>query len=155
MLNFNPLTGEDYKEEDPEYNEFDYYDFEVFKKVPLIMFTKDKKLKGTYSYPMGMIDVMPTISNMLGIEPKYALGNDIFNVKDNNMVVFPNGNFLTKDVYYYDSQSDYRVLSKSATLDKDYIEERRKKTTNILNVSNDIIVYDLIDKLEKVDDKHE
>ena len=149
MLNFNPLTGEDYKEDDPEYNEFDYYDFEVFKKVPLIMFTKDKKLKGTYSYPMGMIDVMPTISNMLGIEPKYALGNDIFNVKDNNMVVFPNGNFLTKDVYYYDSQSDYRVLSKSATLDKDYIEERRNKTTNILNVSNDIIVYDLIDKIEK------
>ena len=155
MLNFNPETGEDYTEEDPEYNEFDYYDFEVFKKVPLIMFTKDKKLKGTYSYPMGMIDVLPTISNMLGIEPKYALGNDIFNIKDKNTVVFPNGNFLTKDVYYYDSQSDYRVLSKSATLDKDYIEERRKKTTNILNVSNDIIVYDLIDKLEKVDDKNE
>ena len=155
MMNFNPLTGEDYTEEDPEYNEFDYYDFEVFKKVPLILFTKDKKLKGTYSYPMGMIDVMPTISNMLGIEPKYALGNDIFNIKDKNTVVFPNGNFLTKDVYYYDSQSDYRVLSKSATLDKDYIEERRKKTTNILNVSNDIIVYDLIDKLEKVDDKNE
>ena len=149
MMNFNPLTGEDYTEEDPEYNEFDYYDFEVFKKVPLILFTKDKKLKGTYSYPMGMIDVLPTISNMLGIEPKYALGNDIFNIKDKNMVVFPNGNFLTKDVYYYDSQSDYRVLSKSATLDKDYIEERRNKTTNILNVSNDIIVYDLIDKIEK------
>jgi phosphoglycerol transferase MdoB-like AlkP superfamily enzyme len=155
MLNFNPETGEDYTEEDPEYNEFDYYDFEVFKKVPLIMFTKDKKLKGTYSYPMGMIDVLPTISNMLGIEPKYALGNDIFNIKDKNTVVFPNGNFLTKDVYYYDSQSDYRVLTTAATLDKDYIEERRKKTTNILNVSNDIIVYDLIDKLEKVDDKNE
>ena len=119
------------------------------------MFTKDNKLKGTYSYPMGMIDVMPTISNMLGLQPKYALGNDIFNIKDDNTVIFPNGNFLTKDVYYYDSQSDYRVLSKSATLDKDYIEERRKKTTNILNVSNDIIVYDLINKLEKVDDKNE
>ncbi len=155
MLNFNPLTGDDYKEDDPEYKEFDYYDFEVFKKVPLILFTKDKKLKGTYSYPMGMIDVMPTISNMLGLKPKYALGNDIFSIKNNNTVVFPNGNFLTKDVYYYDSQSDYRVLSTSATLDKDYIENRRKKTTNILNISNDIIVYNLIDKIEKADDKHE
>ena len=31
---------------------------------------------------MGMIDVLPTIGNMLDIDNKYALGNDIFEVKN-------------------------------------------------------------------------
>ncbi len=149
MINFDPETGEDRSEDDPLYDEYDYYDHEVFKKVPLILFTKDKKIKGTYSYPMGMIDVLPTIGNMLGIEPKYALGNDIFNIKNNNTVIFPNGNFLTKDVYYYDSQNNYKVLNVDATLDANYIEDRRKLTSDILNISNDIIVYDLIEKTKE------
>ncbi len=149
MINFDPETGEDRSEDDPLYDEYDYYDHEVFKKVPLILFTKDKKIKGTYSYPMGMIDVLPTIGNMLGIEPKYALGNDIFNIKNNNTVIFPNGNFLTKDVYYYDSQNNYKVLNVDTTLDANYIEDRRKLTSDILNISNDIIVYDLIEKTKE------
>ena len=98
---------------------------------------------------MGMIDVLPTIGNMLGIEPKYALGNDIFNIKNNNTVIFPNGNFLTKDVYYYDSQNNYKVLNVDTTLDANYIEDRRKLTSDILNISNDIIVYDLIEKTKE------
>ncbi len=151
MINFDPLTGEDRTTDDPLYDEYDYYDHEVFKKVPLILFTKDKKLKGTYSYPMGMIDVLPTIGNMLGIEPKYALGNDIFNIKNNNTVIFPNGNFITKDVYYYDSQSNYKVLNVDTTLDASYIEDRKKLTSDILNISNDIIVYDLIEKSKEKD----
>lgn len=149
FINFDPLTGEDRKENDPLYDEYDYYDNEIFKKVPLIMFTKDKKIKGTYSYPMGMIDVLPTISNMLGVQPKYALGNDIFNIKNDNTVIFPNGNFLTKDVYYYDSQNNYKVLNIDSTLNADYIEDRKKYTSDILSLSNDIIVYDLIDRVEK------
>ena len=146
FINFDPATGEDRTKDDPLYDEYDYYDHEVFKKVPLIMFTKDKKLKGTYSYPMGMIDVLPTISNMLGLETKYSLGHDIFDIKNNNTVVFPNGNFLTKDVYYYDSQNNYKVLNVDTTLDADYIEDRKKYTSDILNISNDIIVYNLIEK---------
>ena len=49
---------------------------------------------------MGMYDVQPTISNMLGFYNKYSLGHDIFEIKDNNIVVFPNGNWLTNKVYY-------------------------------------------------------
>ena len=30
---------------------------------------------------MGMIDIMPTIGNMLGIYNPYALGHDIFEIK--------------------------------------------------------------------------
>lgn len=35
-----------------------------------------------------MYDAMPTLGNMLGFSNKYALGHDIFNIKENNIVVF-------------------------------------------------------------------
>ena len=49
---------------------------------------------------MGMYDVMPTLGNMFGFYNKYALGHDIFNHLDDNVVVFPTGNWLTNKVYY-------------------------------------------------------
>lgn len=96
---------------------------------------------------MGMIDCLPTLSNMLNIENKYALGHDIFNIKDENIVVFPNGNFLTNKVYYNNSKNETRILFESETLDDKYIENRKKYAEDILTISNDIIVYDLIDKI--------
>jgi phosphoglycerol transferase MdoB-like AlkP superfamily enzyme len=96
---------------------------------------------------MGMIDVLPTVGNMLGIDPVYALGTDIFEIKNDNIVVFPNGNFLTDKVYYYSSKGDYRLLNNTTgnlTLDGNYISDRIKYTEDILQVSNNIIVYDLI-----------
>ena len=61
------------------------------KNTPLIFWTKNqtlrKKINKQVNYTMGMYDVLPTLGNMLGIENKYALGHDIFNIKDNNVVV--------------------------------------------------------------------
>ena len=94
---------------------------------------------------MGMIDVLPTIGNMLGIYNKYALGHDIFEIKDKNTVVFPNGNFLTSKVYYYNSKNEMKVFG-TDTLDVNYIEDHKKYTEKILEISNDIIVYNLIEK---------
>ncbi len=146
-INYDFLTGEQKKEDDPTYVNYDYYENELFKKTPLIFWTKDKKIKGKVSYPMGMIDCLPTLSNMLNIENKYALGHDIFNIKDENIVVFPNGNFLTNKVYYNNSKNETRILFESETLDDKYIENRKKYAEDILTISNDIIVYDLIDKI--------
>ena len=93
---------------------------------------------------MGMIDVLPTIGNMLGIKNEYALGHDIFEIKENNMVVFPNGNFLTDKVYYYNSKDEYRIFSMD-TIDANYIDEKKKRSEQLLSISNDIIVYNLLD----------
>ena len=95
-----------------------------------------------------MIDVLPTVGNMLGIDATYSLGTDIFEIKNDNIVCFPNGNFITDKVYYYSSKGDYRLLANNntgnLTLDENYISDRIKYTEDILQVSNDIIVYDLI-----------
>ena len=145
FVNYDFATGEQKLDTDPTYINYDYYENELFKKTPLILYTKDNSLKGTVSYPMGMIDVLPTIGNMLGIYNKYALGHDIFEIKNKNTVVFPNGNFLTNKVYYYNSKNEMKVFN-SETLDANYINEHKQYTEKILEISNDIIVYDLIEK---------
>ena len=119
------------------------------KNTPLILWTKNpslrKKINKQIDYTMGMYDVMPTLGNMLGVENKYALGHDIFNIKDDNVVVFPNGNFLTGKVYYNNSTGEYYVYNNSV-IDDEYIEKYKKYSDRLLDVSNSIIVHDLIYK---------
>ena len=154
LYNYSPEEGRLLTEEDEGYYDYDYYANELNKKTPLIIWTKDKKTKGKVSYYMGMIDVLPTIGNMFGFRSDYALGNDIFTNKDKNVIVFPNGNFLTKSVYYNSSRSEYKVLKESAIIDESYIQENKDRTEQILDLSNNIIVYDLI-KNEKDKVTHE
>lgn len=145
FVNYDFATGEQKLETDPTYIDYDYYENELYKNTPFILWTKDKKIKGKISYPMGMIDALPTISNMLGIYNPYALGHDIFEIKDDNVVVFPNGNFLTNKLYYNNSKNESRIFGME-TIDNDYIEEKRKYAEKILQISDNIIVYDLIKK---------
>ena len=64
---------------------------------------------------MGMYDVMPTLGNMLGIYNKYELGHDMFSLKTkDNIVVFPNGNWVTNKVYYNSQKEEYLALANEA-----------------------------------------
>ena len=148
LYNYDYRTGELKSEDDPTYITYDEYDHELNKNTPLIIWTKNSelrsKLQGEVDYVMGMYDVMPTIGNMIGIENEFAMGHDIFNIKDDNYVVFPNGNFLTNLIYYNNSESQYKVIHEGAELTTDYITNLLEKTENILEVSNAIIVHDLI-----------
>ena len=148
LYNYDYRTGELKSEDDPTYIPYDEYDHELNKNTPLIIWTKNSelrsKLHGEVDYVMGMYDVMPTIGNMLGIENEFAMGHDIFNIKDDNYVVFPNGNFLTNLIYYNNSESQYKVIREGAELTTDYITNLVEKTDKILEVSNSIIVHDLI-----------
>ncbi len=148
LYNYDYKTGEVLEETDENYTLYDNFDHELNKNTPLIIWTKNKqlrnKLNGTVSDVMGMYDVMPTIGNMLGIENEYALGNDIFNVKDENVVIFPNGNFLTNMIYYNNSTGESKILKEGVVLDKDYIENYRLYAEKRLEVSNSIVVHDLL-----------
>lgn len=143
--NFDFTTGKIKEADDPTYIPYDYYENELNRKTPLIIWTKEDALAKEINYPMGMIDLMPTVSNMLGITPEYNLGNDIFETKEDNIVPFPNGNFLTNKVYYDAAKQEYVSLPNNP-IDETYIEECKVYTENIIELSNDIIVYDLIEK---------
>ena len=150
LINYNPETGNLYDKNDLKYKTYDEFDHELSKKTPLIIWSKDKTIRESInkkvSYTMGMYDVMPTIGNMFGFSNPFAMGHDIFSIKNNNTVVFPNGNFVTNKVYYNNVTGKYKTLKPGIVLDEDYIKERADEAERILDVSNGIIVHNLIKK---------
>jgi hypothetical protein len=100
---------------------------------------------------MGMYDVMPTLGNMFGFYNKYQLGHDIFNITDDNIVVFPNGNWVTNNVYY-NAQTGKILTLKETELPTNYIEDCTTYAEKLLNVSNSTIVFDLIKKARETEE---
>lgn len=150
--NYDIKTGNVYDENDTNYVDFGDIEYQLNTNTPLIIWSKNEvvkeKLRGVNSNVMGMYDVLPTIGNMMGFESKYALGHDIFDIKDNNIVIFPNGNFLTNEIYYSNNSDSYRIINTENNVEfsADYVDKLKKYTEERLLVSNDIIVYDLIAK---------
>ncbi len=139
--------------DDENYNEYDSYQYELGRKVPFIIWTKDMKntkLNMEVTNVMGMYDAMPTLGNMLGIYNPYALGRDIFNTNENNIVVFPNGNWVTNKVYYNSQKGEYLSLVNEA-ISEDEIKKNNEYATGILDISNDIIVFDLLKPKETIE----
>lgn len=146
LYNYDKETDSIRDKDDPLYYDFDSYQYELNRKVPFIIWTKDKKFNKEVTDVMGMYDVMPTLGNMLGFSNKYALGHDIFSIKNNNIVVFPNGNWVTNKVYYDSQKGEYLSLNSNEIIDKDYISDNNSYAEKLLNVSNQTIVFDLIKK---------
>lgn len=146
MYNYDPLTDSVKDENDPTFISMDNYNYDLLKNTPLIMWSDEEKFSKKVSYTMGMYDLLPTIANMFGFKEKYALGNDIFSSNE-KIVVFPNGNILTDKVYYSNLNDEYISLQNSP-IDSEYINRIKEYANEILEVSNGIVVHDLILKEE-------
>lgn len=144
LYNYDKENDDVLSEDDPNYVDFNDYSYELNRKVPLIIWSKDRQDKAEkISYAMGMYDLMPTLGNMFGFYNKYALGHDIFNTKDKNIVVFPDGNWLTNELYYNSQQEESYIINNSV-VSQETIIKNTEYTDKILSVSNDILVFDLI-----------
>ena len=118
---------------------FDFYEYEEFTKVPLIIWTKDKVIQGKIEKVMWMIDVFPTLANMFGFDSSYTLGHDIFST-DSNIVVFPNGNWITDELYRNNQMNTTKVWKQ---VGNDYMEEKERQARKMVEISNKIVKYDL------------
>ena len=145
LYNYDKTTDSTIAKEDPTYFDIDTYQYDMLRKVPFIIYSKEteKSLHKEVKTVMGMYDVMPTIGNMFGFYNKYQLGTDIFNTKGDNIVVFPNGNWVTNKVFYNSQKGAYLPLSNTEISDE-YISDCNLYADNLLNVSNALIVFDLI-----------
>lgn len=144
LYNYDPENDDVLSEDDENYVDFNDYSYELNRKVPFIIWSKEtEKNPKTYDYTMGMYDVMPTLGNMFGFYNKYALGHDIFTIKDKNIVVFPTGNWLTKDMYYNNQKEESYIIS-GAIINNDEINEKSIYADRLLSVSNNTLVYNLI-----------
>lgn len=144
--NYDHLTDSTIPEDSENFINVDEYFYELNRSVPFIIWTKD--MKGTkynkeIKKVMGMIDVQPTIGNMFGFENKYALGHDIFEV-DENVVVFPSGNWLTDKIYYNSAKEAYRQIDLTSEITMEYINHYKQYSEKLVEISNNIITYDLI-----------
>lgn len=131
-----------FKEEEYEFylhDDLDFYEYEKLTRVPLIIYTKDQQLNKTIDQVMGTYDVMPTLANMFDFEAEHALGHDIFSI-DENIVVFPNGNWLTDKVYYNNQLGEYK---KYDDVTEDYLEEKEAYAKTIVEISNYLVRYNL------------
>lgn len=145
FYNYDYETDSVRDKDDPEYVDVDYYSYELNRKVPFIIWTKDHKYQEEVKKVMGMYDVLPTLGNMLGISSSYALGHDMFSV-DENVVVFPDGNWLTDKMYYSQSREEGKLLNPDDTVSVDYIKKYNEIADQVISISDSIIVYDLIKK---------
>ena len=145
LYNYDKTTDSTIAKEDPTYFDIDTYQYDMLRKVPFIIYSKEteKSLHKEVKTVMGMYDIMPTIGNMFGFYNKYQLGTDIFNTKGDNIVVFPNGNWVTNKVFYNSQKGAYLPLSNTEISDE-YISDCNLYADNLLNVSNSLIVFDLI-----------
>ena len=143
FYNYNPITGKMLSTDDPDYHDVDYYEYELNRNVPFIIWTKDQQFNVEVEKVMGMYDVLPTLGNMFGFKSEYALGHDIFSVED-NIVVFPSGNWITDKMYYNHQKQEGISLNPSVPVSVSYIEENSEYAEKIITVSNSIITYDLI-----------
>ena len=148
MYNYDPVTKQLKESDSDDYVEVSDYDYELSKKVPLIIWSKDLNDAKKISTPMGMIDVLPTLGNMLNISNKYSLGQDIFNIKEEDgIVVFKDGSYITNKIYYSAKNNEAYTLSNGVITD-DYIKTKSEYADQIIDVSNNIITYNLIPKLK-------
>ena len=148
MYNYDPVSDTVRSRDDTDYVEFNEYDYELIRSVPLIIWSKDMKKSVKVDTPMGMIDVLPTLGNMLNIYNKYSLGNDIMGInKEDGIVVFKDSSYITDKIYYSAKNGEAYTLTNSIITD-DYIKKNSDYADKIIEISNNIITYDLIKELE-------
>jgi phosphoglycerol transferase MdoB-like AlkP superfamily enzyme len=149
LYNYDAVNDKILEPGDDGYTEYNNYTYQLDKNVPFIIWTKDTKYNTEIKTPAGMIDALPTLGNMFGISSEYQLGNDILSITDNdNTIVFSDGSYLT-DKIYYDSQTGNIYQISNEAVDKNYIDERSEYANNLIEVSNNIITYDLIKELKQ------
>lgn len=148
VYNYDPETGEFLDKSDENYVEINNAYLRQVRKTPLIIWTKDGSMQKRVFEPTGMIDVFPTLANMLNISNPYQMGHDIFNV-ENNKVIFPNGSYLTKDYFFNSSNlAIYDMASNEEIMKKDEIPEEIQKeieeVSEALELSSKMIENNLI-----------
>ena len=149
MYNYNPYTDSLKEEEDEGYVDYNDYEYKLDKKVPFIIWTKDKKVTKTVSTATGMIDAFPILANLFNVNNSdFHLGHDVLgeNLEDNT-VSFIDGSYVTSKIYYNGQNGEFYSVSGDA-VDSDYISKNSEYADKLIDVSNDIITYDLIKEIE-------
>jgi len=98
--------------------------------------------------PTYTLDMLPTISNLMGIDfdSRLLMGRDVFSEKE-PLVVFEDKSFLTEQVKYYYPDDEVTSLT-GEKVDKDHLERMKRRTDEIFYYSAKILEHDYYSTLE-------
>ncbi len=149
MYNYDPYTDSLKEEGDEGYIDYNDYQYKLDKKVPFIIWTKDKKVTKKVSTATGMIDAYPILANLFGVEnSRFQLGHDVLgNSGDDNTVAFIDSSYVTNKIYYNGQNGEFYSVNGDA-VDSDYISNNSDHVDELIDVSNDIITYDLVKEIK-------
>ena len=91
-------------------------DYEKYQ-VPWVIWSKDGTLTGTIDDVVSTFDIMPTLSNLFGLEMNedvYFTGVDYYSGED-SVVYFYDRSWLTDDFYYDSSTNEITILNDQKT----------------------------------------
>jgi lipoteichoic acid synthase len=102
-------------------------DFELYKST-FILYTKGME-PTTIDKPCSSLDIIPTLSNLLGLEydSRLLMGRDIFSDSE-PLVMFVNKSFIT-DKGRYNSKNGKFIPNEGVEVEEDYV----KKTSSLVN----------------------
>ena len=148
MYNYDPYLDVVKKEEDNDYFDYNKFEYKLDKKVPFIIWSKNQKVVKEVKTATGMIDAYPILENLFKLDYNgFKLGNDVLGNKLNdNTVVFTDGSYVTNKIYYNGQNGEFYSIN-GDSVDNTYIENNSLYADNIIDVSNDIITYDLIKEI--------
>lgn len=113
------------------------------QKVPLFIHLPGGKLAGNYEITGGQLDLLPTLLNLLGLEPIKVMGQDLLNAREGR-VIFRNGSFINDQLYYFSSSNTIYDLASGKELPlKDYQQEIQQ-AQKALWISDLVLEHDMI-----------
>lgn len=116
------------------------------QKVPLMIKYPNQETPEVISNIGGQIDILPTISNMMGFDFPYALGKDLLNT-DKQYAIFRNGTVVTDKYVYINCSRNVYDYEDETMLDLELFEEEISSYLKELEVSDIIITKDLFKRL--------
>ena len=104
------------------------YDLNENRKIPLIINLPNRKEKDERDTIGGLIDVAPTICNILGIDisDRFFMGRDLGH-RGNSFVIFRDGSFMPQDGSMNKTLARHRLMISDLILEKDMIPLTRNK----------------------------
>lgn len=122
-------------------------DWQLLQKVPMIIKIPgaDHRIESTVG---GSVDFMPTILNVMGIEASSqpSLGRDLLNSEE-GLVTLRNGSFITKDMVFISNENSCYDALTGKELPTAQYAEKKLEAERLLNYSDTIINFDLVDEI--------
>lgn len=145
------------------YNERDYRELNEFfgvnvhkpeeqitiHKVPFGIYDSEGELTGEIDENVGMIDIFPTVANIMGAHNQYTMGRDVLNT-DEEPIVFRDNSFIKDNIYYYSKKDQFYDLKTGNPTQVDEGDEWLAEVKEALEISDLIYQNDYFrDKLDR------